>query len=324
MSRSKIRRKTTPVRRNVRKGGDFQRLHIKVTSPRIVMHQTMSWLIKVSKYGTCLILLSVIAYGGYRGYHHLYKDNQYYRLQAIEVDTNGYLSATRVADLAELKLDKTVFDIDLDEVQKVLTDLPEIEKCDVERRLPGMLKITVTERDAVAWLQCEALGYPGCSDGGVLVDRKGFTFPSGEALWQASRNLPVIVISEARSEDFEHGYQSTHDDLMLALSLMEVIDQAGLRPEWRAVKFDLINEYSIELTSHDGVKAVFGMWDHQRQVKDLISIREHCRDKKLGKIKTMNLIPRINIPVEFEDETQKTKSIPVIVRPKSKGSSLQH
>lgn len=324
MSRSKARRKTTPIRRNVRKGGDFQRLHIKVTSPRIVMHQVTSWLIKVVKYGTCLILLSLISYGGYLGYHHLYKDNQYYRLQAIEVDTNGHLSATRVVDLTELELDKTVFDIDLNKVQNTLRKQPEIERCEVERRLPGTLKIKVKERTPVAWLECEVLGYPGCSDGGVLADRGGFTFPSGEALWQASRDLPVIVVREAKSEQFEHGNKSGHEDLMLALSLMETIDQAGIRPQWRAVKFDLANEYSIEVMSHDGATAIFGMSDHQRQVADLISIREHCHKEKRGKIKRINLIPSKNIPVEFENETDNISETPVIVRPKSKDNSLQH
>ena len=311
MSRSKARRKTTPIRGNVRKGGDFQRLHIKVSSPRIIMHQITSWLIKAVKYGTCLVLLSLISYGGYLGYHHLYKDNQYYRLQAIEVDTNGYLSAARVVDLTKLELDKTVFAIDLDEVQKVLSNLPEIERCEVVRRLPGTLKITVRERTPVAWLECEALGYPGCSDGGVLADQGGFTFPSGEVLWQASRNLPVIVLREAKSEEFEHGSKSGHEDLMLALGLMETMNKAGIRSDWKAVKFDLVNEYSIEVMSHDGGTAVFGMSDHQRQVKNLISIREHCRMEKRGKIKRINLIPGKNIPVEFEDHTNQRAGMSV-------------
>lgn len=299
MSRSKSRRKTTPLRRNVPKGGDFQRLHIKVSSPRIVMHQVMTGLIKSVKYGTCLILLSLISYGGYIGYHQLYKDNPYYRLQAIEVDTNGHLHPARVADLAALNLDATVFDIDLDKVQKILSELPEIERCELERRLPGTLKITVRERAPVAWLECEALGWPGCGDGGILVDQNGFTFPSGEALWQASRNLPVIFLREAREEDFEHGVKSEHDDLMLALGLMEKM--RVVRAEWNAVKIDLASDYSIEVTSRDGVKAVFGMSDHQRQVEDMISIREHCRNEKRPKIKSINLIPRKNIPLEFEE-----------------------
>ena len=139
----------------------------------------------------------------------------------------------------------------------------------------------------------------------ILVDQHGVSFSGvftgGKTLWHESRNLPVIVLREARDEDFEHGMKSKHGDLMSALSLMETIYKAGMRAEWRAVKIDLANEYSIEVMSHDGVKAVFGMWDHQRQVEDLISIREDCRNEKRPKIKTMNLIPEINIPVEFDE-----------------------
>ncbi len=58
MARSKARRKTTAVQRNVRQGGDLQRLHIKVSSPRIVMYQVMRGMGKSLKVLLGLMLLA--------------------------------------------------------------------------------------------------------------------------------------------------------------------------------------------------------------------------------------------------------------------------
>ncbi len=327
MSKSRTRKKTTPVRRNVRKGGDLQRLHIKVNSPRIVMHQVVSGLVKGVKCFICLLLLGLVFYGVYRGVEHLFIGNEKYRLRNIEVvDENGALNhgaldAKRAAELAKdeegndlIDLHKTIFAVNVNRVQEILSNLPEIEKCEVERRLPDTIKITVTERVPKAWIKCDFLGFSDRAIGGVLIDEHGFTFPCLKTQLESAKNLPVIIMNKAQGEDFQHGFKTGSQDLMITLDLIQLSNEAGARAEWLPRQIELTNDYSLTVICNDGVSAVFGMHDHQRQINDFISIREHCLMKN-RQIKKMNLIPEINIPVEFKNATAALNDGPVLVKP---------
>ena len=323
MARSKARRKTTAVQRNVRQGGDLQRLHIKVSSPRIVMYQVMRGMGKSLKVLVGLMLLAVIVLGSYRGVQSLFLDNEKYKLQEIDLQTNGYLDHARVVDLAGIDLGATIFAVSTEDVRNRLSALPEVIQCEVQRRLPGTLQIKVQERVPVAWIQCESVGFLGRGADGVLIDENGVSFPCEGALWQASRNLPVIIMITAKSEDFDHGTKVKHVDLMRALNLMKTFSEADVREEWLPEQITLINDYSMELVCHSQSKAIFGMYEHKRQVENYITIHEHCLAENRNsqsprmkqEIKQMNLMPRKNIPVEFKKQMAPLDK-PVLIKPR--------
>ncbi|MDG1358751.1 MAG: FtsQ-type POTRA domain-containing protein [Akkermansiaceae bacterium] len=328
MAGSRTRRKTTAIQRNTRQGGDLQRLHIKVSSPRIVMYQVMRGMNKGVKCFLCLLLVSLALFGGFQGVKSLFLGNEKYQIQEIKLDTNGALDHARVVDLADLDLRATLFAVDTDDVRSRLSALPEVVHCKVERRLPGTLKITIEERVPFAWLECEKIGFLRTKDSqgkvvdGVLVDENGITFPCVGAMFLTSKNLPVIKLREARVENFEHGMKADHVDLMRALHLIKVCKNSDVREQWLPAHITLLNDYSMELLCNNGSEAIFGMYDHERQVKDFITIQEHCLaanikngvDVEKHKIKRMNLIPRINIPVVFKKQTAQLNT-PILIKP---------
>ena len=324
MAGSKTRRKTTSLQRNTRQGGDLQRLHIKVSSPRIVMYQVMRGMNKGVKCFLCLLLVSLALFGSFQGVKHLFLGNKKYQIEEIKLQTNGSIDHARVVDLAQLDLEANLFAVNTKDVRDRLNALPQVVDCDVERRLPGTLKIVIQERVPYAWLKCEDIGFLGRQADGVLVDENGITFPCVGAMWQTSKNLPVIQIREDRVENFEHGVQAKHVDLMRALHLMKVIGNSDIRGQWLPKHITLVNDYSMEVLCNDDSKAIFGMYEHERQVKDFITIHEHCLAENIknggaernDKIKRMNLIPRINIPVEFEKQTARLDA-PVLVKPRN-------
>ncbi|MFK7909260.1 MAG: hypothetical protein AB8F34_01520, partial [Akkermansiaceae bacterium] len=91
MSFFKPRRKTTRSPRVVRKGGDLQKLHIKVSSPRIVMFEIMRGLGRSVRVIMIFALIGMIGWGGYLGAKHIFIDNEEYRLQEIKLETNGHI-----------------------------------------------------------------------------------------------------------------------------------------------------------------------------------------------------------------------------------------
>ncbi|MBT8038260.1 MAG: FtsQ-type POTRA domain-containing protein [Verrucomicrobiae bacterium] len=307
MASLKQRRKTTRSPRTVSRGGDLQKLHITVHSPRIVMFQVLSGLVKGVKYAVLLAMVGLIGVGGYKGVQHLFIGNEKYRLQEIDLQTNGQLSHTRVVDIASIDLNASIFAVDTGSVRESLEELPEVVDCQVERRLPGTLRIRLTERVPVVWIECAELGFPGRSNGGILADKEGITFPCEGALWDSARDLPVIVVTVTPSDAFQHGSPMKHLEVMRALHLVQAFDAGDVRAEWLPERVVLINDYSMEAICNDGSRATFGMYDHDRQLTDFLTIREHTH-KTQREVKHVNLIPKKNIPVKFAGD-------PVLVRP---------
>lgn len=319
MSLFKRRKKTTRSPRMPRRNGDLQKLHIKVSSPRIVMLQVFSGLGKAMKLATVLALLGLVVWGGYRGLNHLFLGNEKYKLQVIDLQTNGKLDHARLVKIAGIDLNGSIFAVNAEEVRNKLRALPEVVDCQVERRLPGTLKVAVTERVPVVWLECEQLGYPGRKNGGVLADADGITFPCAGNFWNAYRDLPVIVAGRAQPDAFVHGSKMKHPEVMRALHLVRCFETGKVRSQWQPERVILVNDYSLEAVCNDGTRAVFGMYDHERQLGDFVTICEHSL--KTGRtVRHINLIPKKNIPVKFAGDAVlvKPRKTPPVASPRTR------
>ena len=309
MARFKPRRKTTRAPRHVRKGGDLQKLHIKVSSPRIVMFQIMRGMGKGVKLAMLLALLGLIGFGGYRGVKHLFLGNTKYTLRHLELDSmnNGKIDENRVVEITGIDRDANIFAIDTSDMRDALMALPEVIDCEVVRHLPDTLRIKILERVPVVWIECAALGYPGRRNGGILADNNGITFPCEGGMWDTARDLPVIVVQHAKSDAFRHGSKMKHPEVIRALKLVKTFGMENVRAQWLPERVVLINDYSMEAICNDGSHAIFGMYDHGRQLADFITIRERTYQTQ-REVQHINLIPRKNIPVIFA-------GAPVLVKP---------
>ena len=278
------------------------------------MFEIMSGFGKCAKIIFALTLLCMIAWGAYLGVRHIFIDNEEYRLQEIKLETNGYITHARLVEVAGIDLDASIFAIDTDEVRDRMSNLPEVTHCAVERRLPGTLQITLTERKPVAWIQSNRDGFPGREKGGVLVDENGVTFPCEGALWEISRDLPIVVVMDPQSQAFHHGKKMKHAEAMRALHLVQMFGSSDVRANWMPLKVVILNNYSMEVTCNDGSLAVFGMYGHRRQLDNFITVHERALKTKRV-IEHINLIPEKNIPVKFGGE-------PILVKPQKKTKNI--
>ena len=290
--------RSTRVHHSARRGNDIQKLHIKVNSPRLVWIQIMRGIGKGIKIALFLAILGGLGWGGYLGVQHVFIKNEKYKLREIKLETNGHLDHARVVSIADIDLDASIFAIDADEVRNRLKALPEVIDCKVKHRLPGTLHINLTERVPVVWIECQKLHFPGRKNGGILADKEGITFPCEGALWQTSQNLPVIVIQESSAKNFTHGTKMKHPDAIRALDLIQLFNEQNLRNEWMPERIILLTDYSMEVVCNDNTRALFGMYDHHRQISDFIKISNHTRHTNRT-IDHVNLIPKKNIPVKF-------------------------
>ena len=290
-----LKRKTSRVKRRK----DSRQLHLRVSSPRIFGFACMRLGGRVLRFVLLLALLVGAGWGAKTGLRKVFIENEEFILQEIELETNGCLVVEDVVRVAEIDPSASVFAVTLSSIRKSLEARPGVLRAKVSRRLPGTLKLEVEERIPVAWLECRNQQIVARdAERGLLVDEEGVVFPC-EPWWrEAAQKLPVVIVVDARLGDFETGERLRHREAERALHLVCLGRRMLSGADWRLSAVGVENDYSLMAATTDGTMVTFGMYDHQRQLADLLALRRHAaaEDRTMERV---NLIPERNIPVVY-------------------------
>lgn len=289
------RRKTS----RVRNGKNSRRLELQVRTPRIVGFEVLRALKLSFRLAFVAAVLVGAGWAGKEGLRSVFIENEEFRLQEIDLVTDGGITEHDFAMLTGIDPLASVFAFKLDDARRVLEKRPGIVKATVSRRLPGTLRVRVKERTPVAWLECRPLGMigrdPRC---GMLLDAEGFCFPCEEWMEDKAANLPVIVVQDAEQRHFEIGRQLRHRGAQRSLHLVNLSASMLAGARWSLPVVAVCNDFSLLAGTSEGALITFGMYDHQRQLDDLLALLRHT--EQTGRlVGTVNLIPERNIPVTF-------------------------
>jgi len=298
-----FKKRTTKLKHNKRKRHDRE-LVLNVTSPRIVLFQSLKAMRGMLK---IVVVLSLLAFGSWFAYQKIYDhfhDTKEFAIKYSPVtDFEGkptvVLSRSKVLEIGRVDLSGSIFSVDLDEVKRLLLERPEVEDVRVKRSLPDTIDIQIDERVPVAWLSCRELGLAGRSPHrGVLLDEGGVSFVCEKDFWEVAKDLPVIQISSHSEAEFPIGKKMRNSDAVRALSL--VLKYRELEEQsWTINRVKVENFYTLQMISRDGVVAVMGMHDHDRQLYQLVLARQHAaRNNK--ELQWIDLRPKNNIPVHYK------------------------
>ncbi|MGJ8656103.1 MAG: cell division protein FtsQ/DivIB [Akkermansiaceae bacterium] len=298
-----FKKKTSKLKRNKRTRHDRE-LDLNVSSPRIVFFQSLKAIRGMMK---TIIILLIVGSGCWFGYKQIsdhFNNNEEFAIKSSPVTNfegkpTVVLPRLRVLEIANVDLGGTIFSVDLDEVKRLLLDRPEIRDVKVKRTLPNTIDIQIDERVPVAWLSCRELGLAGRSPHkGVLLDATGVSFMCEKDFWRVAKNLPVIEVSSNSKTEFPIGKKMRNADAERALSLVLKLREMDKQP-WAIDRVKVENFYTLHVISKDGVVAVCGMHDHDRQLHQLILAREHAvqNQKELAWI---DLRPKTNIPAHYK------------------------
>ncbi len=291
------RRKTSRVKHP----SSERRLHLKVSSPRIVCFNCLRH-VKCS----CRLLLAVVLLGGVlwgvrAGMQEFFIENDEFRLRHVDLESNGEMTAEHFGQMTGLDPDSSIFALKLRELKGQLLERPGIEMAELSRRLPGTLRVRVEERKPIAWLECRPLGIVGRNPvAGILLDKNGVCFPC-EPWWEEkSRLLPILLVSQVEEGDITIGKEIRHHQARRALELIRISEEKLSGESWSLPVVAAGNDYSLEAVTNTGVLVTFGMYEHKVQLENLITLLR-ATGREGESMAIVNLIPKRNIPVVFNE-----------------------
>lgn len=232
------------------------------------------------------------------GYHEVFFENEEFILKRLTIRTDGALSETGLAEVANVSSGMNLMELDLDAIRGRIEKLPNVEEASVFREMPDRLNVIVRERIPIAWLSCPPQGIrPGDMERGFLMDEKGYLFRCLD-LDEGLLSLPVVEAFKM-IEPVEGARLDTEgiDSAIELITASDSIFKGGSMP---IHQIRLINEWSIECVYRSGLEVTFAMFEIDRGLKDLVTIIN-----KTGSVGTalasVNVVMRKNIPVTFAE-----------------------
>lgn len=286
-------------------------LDVDVWNFRIAWYAMIKLAYRMTLVALALTGLGLLGWGVKLGLQRALFDNPDFRLQIVDLNPNQAIDENDLVRITGLDLNSNLFRIDISAMTKRLASRPEIESVKIERHLPGTLVVRIVARTPLAWLACPDAGLSAeRKPGALLVDRKDFAFPCSPRQFETAAGLPIFILPVREAEPVSSGAKLRHPQLAHCRRLLEtVLETAPAAAPW----IDTIrqaNGWSLVLTTADGITATFGLGDHARQVGNLLVARTHAQRQGYA-IATINLIPKVNVPITVSGGAEPPKALPV-------------
>lgn len=287
-----------------------QLLALRVTTPRIVWFRLRDLAWRGLKLLTVAALFGGAVWGATLGLRRAFLENEDFRLRSIDLNDNRAMDERRLVECTGINLKGSLFAVDLDAVEQRLEALPELVEARVERQLPGTLVVRVRERVPLAWIECPARGINGRDPArGLLLDPNRVPFPCVARMRSQAATLPVIALQDPATGEPVPGRPLDSPELERCLRLLRKATPAAAAAGWTVDRVCQTTPWSLGLRTGQGVDAVFGLGDHERQLADLGAALAHAEAR--GQVlATINLIPERNLPVTLRGEPV-PRAIPV-------------
>lgn len=286
-------------------------LVVDVWNFRIACYAMLKLTYRMSLVALALTVLGVLGWGIKLGLQRALLDNPDFRLQVVDLNPNQAIDENDFVRITGLDLNSNLFRIDVSAMTKRLASRPEIETVSIERHLPGTLVVRIVARTPLAWLACPDAGLSAeRKPGALLVDRNDCVFPCSPRQFETAAGLPIFILPVREAEPVRSGAKLHHPQLAHCRRLLETaLETDPAAPQW----IDTIrqaNRWSLVLTTADGITATFGLSDHARQAANLLVARGHAQRHGYA-IATINLIPKVNVPITVSGDTDPPKALPV-------------
>lgn len=247
-----------------------------------------------------LIVAIVVVALGKLAWEEAFEKNSHFLLKALDVQTNGPLSVSKLVSATALTLDTNLLTLSLGDVRSRLERLPHVKNVRIQRDYNGRLTIDVKQRLPVAWLECtKQKCYAPLSGTGCLIDAEGVPMPC-EVVTKEYLALPVICFDAVGK--IEHGKKLADPLLHTAMQLAKELNSRAQAPSETARRLVIPNSWSIEAhyaTAESEPKVItFSVDGLEMQLERYDRLMKEVRARQ-WKIATLTFIPEGNTPATF-------------------------
>ena len=288
-------------RRNQRVSNFRQRrqqhlLDVKVRSRRAARHRTRRVLAVFSRLMLLAGLCAAVYLGAREAARRFFFENPDYRVNTIELQTDGTLQREQVLKVADLREGENIFSVNLARVRERLQRLPQIDEVEVVRKLPGEIDIRMVERKPVAWITGEKqISDPFVSEAAFLVDARGVLMKEKKLLPEYL-GLPLIL--GCSSESLEEGKFVESSEAKTALDLLRLSTRSFMQMRFQIREIDVSKSYCLLVTDKNHTHVMFALDNLEAQLQRLEQFLVYSDDSK-QELETVNLLVQRNIPVTF-------------------------
>jgi cell division protein FtsQ len=281
---------------NFRRRRQQHLLDVKVRSRRAVRHRMRRALVLFSRPVLLAGLCAAVYLGARESARRLFFENSDYRVNTIELQTDGTLQREQVLKVADLREGENIFSVNLARVRERLQRLPQIDEVEVVRKLPGEIDIRVVERKPVAWITGEKqISDPFVSEAAFLVDARGVLMKEKKLLPEYL-GLPLIL--GCSSESLEEGKVVESSEAKTALDLLRLSTRSFMQMRFQIREIDVSKSYCLLVTDKNHTHVMFALDNLEAQLQRLEQFLVYSDDSK-QELDTVNLLVQRNIPMTF-------------------------
>jgi len=318
-----MKRQKRPRARNQRLSSFRQRrqqhlLDVKVRSRKAVQHRNRRLLVVFSKIALVILLAGGLYVGARVAAKRFFIDNPDYKLNNIEVQTDGTLQRDQILNVAGLREGENIFRVNLARVHERLQELPQVDEVEVVRKLPAEIDVRIVERKPIGWITNEKqIADPFASDAAFLVDARGVLMKEKKLLPEYL-GLPLIL--GCVSESLEAGKIVESPEARAALELLRLSTRSFMQTRFQIREIDVSKGYCLVVTDKNHSRVTFGFDNLDTQLQRLEQFLIYSDDAH-RELATVNLLVQRNIPVTFAkspaeviNETIKPEESPRIMK----------
>jgi cell division septal protein FtsQ len=294
-------------------------LDVKLRSSQVRAARTRLAVIATGLSLGTLFGLYLLWHAGAWGLNRLVYENPSFAIQQIEVLTDGVISPDQLRRWSGVKSGENLLALDLARVKRDLELVPMIQSASVERILPGILRVQVTEREPVAQINVPR---PRAGGGIELVvfqiDAEGYVMlpvdPRQRAvlLNQAEDQLPVIC--GLNVSQLQPGRKVDSLQARAALQLIAAFEGSSLAGVVDLKRIDVSAQEILVVTTGQGSEITLGLGNFEQQLPRWQAVHEWgARMNKV--IATLDLAVPNNVPARWLEANTVPPAPPKTAKP---------
>jgi cell division septal protein FtsQ len=276
----------------------FERRH--VLDVKVARRQQRRMRVKVATLAASLSLGTIFAvYLAWRcgdwALNHFVYENPAFRIEQIDVTTDGVLATEQLRRWAGVKKNENLFALDLTRVKRDLELVPSVQSVAVERVLPHTLRIRVVEREPVAHVQ------------NYLIDSTGYVMipPTAE-----QRSLPpqpgerYPYITGVNGNDVRLGKELDSPQLRAALQFISAFERSPMATVVDLASIDVSQTEVLRVVTAQQSEITLQIGDYEKQLNRWFLIYERGLNgipengfRIPRQIKTLDLSVRDYVPL---------------------------